>query len=342
MSIEDTYEKNSVGEKRCEIRIGDEYTGMIRGKKMLLVAAGIAYCAFLAGCENAADMEVRIMDGQVETRMQAASGLTVQEILNEAEITLDAKDQIIPDTAQVITGDGADIEIKRYAKVDVKVEDTDPVCVELTGATVGEALEQAGVKLSDHDYVNHDMSAYLSDGMDIDVTRRLEVTLTADGKKQTLLTEAKTVDEFLAEQELSLSEFDRITPKQADALKEGTSIIIKRVEKKELTEKEAVDFETVTTYSNSMTQGTSKVTKQGVNGEKDVTYEVTYVDGKEESREMISETITKEPVNQEVVMGSKPKGKQVVSKQAIYDCDGSGHGYYIITYSDGSVVYKDF
>lgn len=35
-------------------------------------------------------------------------------------------------------------------------------------------------------------------------------------------------------------------------------------------------------------------------------------------------------------------GKTVVSKKAFYDCDGSGHGYYEITYSDGSVEYEDF
>ncbi|MCC8104746.1 MAG: SH3 domain-containing protein [Clostridiales bacterium] len=32
----------------------------------------------------------------------------------------------------------------------------------------------------------------------------------------------------------------------------------------------------------------------------------------------------------------------IVSREAVYDCDGSGHGYYIITHSDGSVTYEDF
>jgi hypothetical protein len=34
--------------------------------------------------------------------------------------------------------------------------------------------------------------------------------------------------------------------------------------------------------------------------------------------------------------------KTVVSKQAVADCDGSGHGYYVITYSDGTVEYQDY
>ncbi|MCD7716460.1 MAG: SH3 domain-containing protein [Lachnospiraceae bacterium] len=39
---------------------------------------------------------------------------------------------------------------------------------------------------------------------------------------------------------------------------------------------------------------------------------------------------------------SSSSGSDVVSKEAVYDCDGSGHGYYIITHSDGSVTYEDF
>lgn len=31
-----------------------------------------------------------------------------------------------------------------------------------------------------------------------------------------------------------------------------------------------------------------------------------------------------------------------VSRQAYDDCDGSGHGYYEITYSDGSVGYEEY
>ena len=38
----------------------------------------------------------------------------------------------------------------------------------------------------------------------------------------------------------------------------------------------------------------------------------------------------------------EPAGKTVVSKTPVYNCDGSGHGYYEITYSDGSTEYEEF
>ena len=123
-------------------------------------------------------------------------------------------------------------------------------------------------------------------------------------------------------------------------------IILKRVKVEKVTEIEEIPYKTENVSSSSMDKGTSKVTRAGVNGQKEVVYEVTYVDGVEESRVKVDEKILKEPVNQIVTVGTKakpkPSGKTVVSKQTVYDCDGSGHGYHIITYADGSIDYVDF
>lgn len=37
-----------------------------------------------------------------------------------------------------------------------------------------------------------------------------------------------------------------------------------------------------------------------------------------------------------------PQEKYEVGRQQYDDCDGSGHGYYEITYSDGSVGYEEY
>ena len=71
------------------------------------------------------------------------------------------------------------------------------------------------------------------------------------------------------------------------------------------------------------------------------TYEITYVDGKEDHRKAVSEKMLKEPVSQVVTKGTKQR-RRIVSKQKVEDCDGSGHGYYIITWSDGKVEYQDY
>ena len=65
------------------------------------------------------------------------------------------------------------------------------------------------------------------------------------------------------------------------------------------------------------------------------------MDGKEEKKKVVSEKIKKEPVAQVIIKGTK-KRRRIVSKQKVEDCDGSGHGYYIITWSEGTVEYQDY
>ena len=85
-----------------------------------------------------------------------------------------------------------------------------------------------------------------------------------------------------------------------------------------------------------------------MNGSKEITYEITYVDGVETAREAVSERTITQPVSAIVVYGTRKSsggqsgGKTVVSRVRVEDCDGSGHGYYIITYSDGSESYEYF
>lgn len=293
----------------------------------------------LTGCSGE-QMLVSITDGYTETQLRAKAGITVEEALNAAEISVTRQDVVEPGLDTVLKQENSEITIQRYAKAEVITEEQ-TVTVELIGGTVQEALEEAGVKLMENDYVSHDLKTYVTDGMSVSVAHRLEVTLTMDGTTKTCLTQAHTVKEFLEEENVELDSLDRVRPGLSGSLSEGTDIVVQRVTTRELTVTEPIAFDTEVTYSSSMTVGTSRLITEGVNGKKRVTYRVTYVDGKEESREPIEEEILAEAVNQVVVQGSKPK-RTIVSKERVEDCDGSGHGYYVITYSDGTVEYQDF
>ncbi len=73
---------------------------------------------------------------------------------------------------------------------------------------------------------------------------------------------------------------------------------------KTVTEKETIKFKTETKVNNSYGKGTSKTLQEGINGEKEITYEVTYDGtGKEISRKKVSEKITKKATNKIVENG---------------------------------------
>ncbi|WP_066634127.1 peptidoglycan DD-metalloendopeptidase family protein [Desulfolucanica intricata] len=71
------------------------------------------------------------------------------------------------------------------------------------------------------------------------------------------------------------------------------------------TEEEIVDFPVQIKQDNSLLAGQSKITQQGVPGEKEVTYQITKRNGQETERRLISEKKLKEPVPQIVAKGNR-------------------------------------
>lgn len=321
----------------------------------------------LAACSGA-KVTVTVNDMGTTTDIEASVGMKISDVLAEGKITLGEKDETEPAADAQLTEDVKEIVIKRYAKVTV-VKGSDSKEVEMVGGTVEDAVKKAGFTLAEGDKTDADLKAYVKDGMTVTITEGktgVKVSITVDGKTNEVVTTAETVGDLLKEQKIQVGEDDVMSEKADAPVKEGLQLTIKRVTFKEETRTETVDYETEERYSDSLSEGESEVTQEGVEGEKEVVYKVKYVDGKESGSEKLSEKVTKEPVNKVVTYGTKqqeqaqpqqsyvqpdpqpdpepeqPAGKTVVNKVPVYNCDGSGHGYYEIYYSDGSVEYEEF
>lgn len=77
-----------------------------------------------------------------------------------------------------------------------------------------------------------------------------------------------------------------------------------KVEVKQVVEKQAVPFETQTTEDGNLAKGQTQVRQEGVNGIKELTYQVTYTNDIETSRSGPTENITLQPVNKIVANGT--------------------------------------
>lgn len=73
----------------------------------------------------------------------------------------------------------------------------------------------------------------------------------------------------------------------------------------EETEEKTIAFKTVNKDDANLNKGSTKVSVEGENGSKEVTYEVTYINGEEESREKVKEEIIREPKDKIVLNGTK-------------------------------------
>ncbi len=337
--------------------------------KMKKTLAGILAAVTLAAVPvsltacGPSEQQVTIVDQGEQKQVTVEAGDTVSEALDEAGVTLGEKDEVSPAKESEITED-LTVTVNRYAKVTV-LDGDKKTTVELVGGTVEDALKEAKVTLADDDGLDCELTDPLEDGMKITVTHTITVKITADGDTKKVKTKAATVADVLKEQKIELGKNDRVSPKKTAKLEDGDKIVIKRVKIKKETVTESIPYQTEEQYSDSMASGTSSVTQNGVEGSQEVVYKITYVDGVEESREQVSATVTQNPVNQIIVYGTKVQqaapaqtpsssqassssssstsgGKTEVSRQKVDDCDGSGHGYYIITYSDGSTAYEEY
>lgn len=75
-----------------------------------------------------------------------------------------------------------------------------------------------------------------------------------------------------------------------------------------------VPFKTVEQKDSTLEKGKTVVKQEGKNGIATVTYTVTYTDGKETRREEVSRTVTTDPINKIVLVGTKVTNAPVVEK----------------------------
>jgi len=102
-----------------------------------------------------------------------------------------------------------------------------------------------------------------------------------------------------------------------------------KTETKVVTETQVIPYQSTTENDVALESGKTTVATTGVNGEKTLTYNVTYTDGKETSRDKPSEKVTKEPINQVTKVGTK-----VAAPKPIANCDSNYSGACVPIASD--------
>ncbi|WP_298529050.1 peptidoglycan DD-metalloendopeptidase family protein [uncultured Ruminococcus sp.] len=121
---------------------------------------------------------------------------------------------------------------------------------------------------------------------------------------------------------MNIADFRSLNPLFADDVKPGVMLNVKETESylpiQYVIETEMLSllkYETIEVETSSLNVGSRKVLVEGSNGEKHTTYEITYVDGIERSRKVISSKVTREPVVEEIGIGiysAHPDSKDTV------------------------------
>lgn len=183
--------------------------------------------------------------------------------------------------------------------------------------TVREVLIANDIPFGADDRVEPGLDTKVNGGETINIYKAHEITI-VDGNTTTVRkTTYKKVGDILKELNITLGENDRVTPDLNKEVATVDTIKIVRDGKATEVKKEEIKFETKEEKDDSKYVD-EKVTKvEGKNGEKEVTYNVVRENGKEISREVVSEKVLTEATAKVVVVGTKQRpAEQKASSQA--------------------------
>lgn len=250
---------------------------------------------------------VTVFDGEEKIVLRSESK-TVGELLERAQVQIRDGDKVEPALTEEITEDDFKINIYRARDL-VVIDGVKEVFVHTAATDPSTIAADAGVKLLAADRVELvPYDKFLETGMmtAYQVVRAKTVALNFNGSQANIRTQAKTVAEFLDEQNIDQNpEINWVSLKGDTRIKDGINLSVYFQGKQVVTVEEAIPFTEKTTMDFSLDYGTRVVTQAGVPGKKNVVYDIEMRNGQVISRQFVSEVVTQAPIEQQVTIGMK-------------------------------------
>jgi uncharacterized protein YabE (DUF348 family) len=171
-------------------------------------------------------------------------------------------------------------------------------------STYAEVLMKENVEVGSKDKVVPSLDSKVENGSTINITRAVKVKIAVDGKTLDVESAEANVGDMLAAEGVKLADQDKVSPSRDSKLQDGTEVAIVRVNTADITQVSPVEYATVVKNDSSILKGVKKIVQAGQAGEKSAVFKVTYENGAEVSRSLVSETVTKKPVQKIVATGT--------------------------------------
>jgi len=244
--------------------------------------------------DHARPVHVSVAGQGITLRTRATS---VNEILNEAKVTLGAHDQLsIEGNLRTRTSEGEPPRIVIHRAVPFTLREPDQTTtLYTTAATVGEALHQAGLTLYLADHVHPGLSTRISPDMEIALERSTPVTVHVDGRTVRTRTHREQAGDVLADLGIVLTGQDYASPSCDAPLAGGATIDVVRVGERFLIQQEPIPFESVWRPDPNLEIDNRKLLQEGSPGVRERRIRVRYENGQEVSRTLENEYVAVPP-----------------------------------------------
>jgi uncharacterized protein YabE (DUF348 family) len=243
------------------------------------------------------------VDGKV-TSVQTFGG-TVGQVVKSAKLDLKPADRVSPSIDETVAN-GTVINVNMAKAVKVSLDGSEKT-VNTTAPDVAGLVSELGVASSSSVSVPKDAQLAV-DGSFVSISTPKTVSIVADGKATTATTTASTVEAVLEDAGVSLGANDRTSQPGNAPVVNNMVVKVSRVDTGQTAAStDEIPFETMTSENAEMFTGEKKVTQAGAAGKVERTFKLVLVDGREASRTLVSETVSVQPVTEQVSVGTKAK-----------------------------------
>jgi uncharacterized protein YabE (DUF348 family) len=313
-----------------------------KSKAALIGAATIAVVAVVGTTVGYASMGKSItlnVDGHVQH--VTSSGGTVGDVLAAQDISVGKHDQVAPSLSAPVT-DGTAIAV-RYGK---------PLKLDVNGKTstywvtathVGDALQEINRSFDRASLSVSRGAGITRNGLRITVATPKRLTIVVGGKRAVHRTlPAFTVGQALKAMHVHVGRNDVVHPGLHHRIGAGDKVVLTRIRivRRHLAA-EAMSAPVVTRADPTMLRGHTAVVRAGHDGLRDVTYRLTYRNGRLVARRVVTQSVIRQPIAKIERVGTKavPTATNFAGGTTVWDkiaqCESggnwatnTGNGYY--------------
>ncbi len=268
-------------------------------KKALAVVLMGTVCLTAAVSVGTVSKKVTVTDGNETVTINTINPDT-NAILAKTGVELGENDKLVRTEN---SDDGVNIAIIRAHDVETSGSKT----VTYDESSVADSVFSAGMTLSESDSISL-AAAMESSGAETEVKlSRVQITVDAAGEEITKFVPAGTVKDALDFLEINLGVNDTVDVDLSENVEDGMKITVTNVEYKTVSNIKSIAYETVYQDSDSLYVGETEVETAGQEGSRTIVTKEKYVNGVYVSEEVLSDKVTKEPVNEVILQGTQEK-----------------------------------
>lgn len=185
-----------------------------------------------------------------------------------------------------------------FAKTYIISDGTRTITYTTFSTDPADVLSEAGLDLDEHD------TYATADGSSITIRRALEIQLSYHGSVSQVSSPGETVGDLLSRLGLDVTACDTLSHSLDTPVTDGMLLRVDSSLTRLETYTTTIPHETTYCTDHSLPEGTEEILVSGSDGELMYTAQVTYVNGQEVSREILSEKQTIAPVTQIIAQGA--------------------------------------